>query len=89
MLLRAREPHGDGSARSGGRRRTSGSRGRGPGSASVPGGLYTVAGAGQISGSADSFRFLYQTLSGDGQIQARISSAQNTGTSRAHRCDYP
>jgi sulfur relay (sulfurtransferase) complex TusBCD TusD component (DsrE family) len=51
-----------------------------PGNANISGGLYTVAGAGQISGSADSFRFLYQTLSGDGQIDARISSMQNTGT---------
>jgi hypothetical protein len=50
------------------------------GNASITGGLYTVAGAGQISGSADSFRFLYQTLSGDGQIDTRISSVQNTGT---------
>jgi hypothetical protein len=50
------------------------------GNAGIAGGIYTVAGAGTISGSADSFRFLYQTLSGDGQIQARISSAQNTGT---------
>jgi hypothetical protein len=50
------------------------------GSAGSSGGLYTVAGAGNISGRADSFRFLYQTLSGDGQIQARVSSVQNTGT---------
>ena len=50
------------------------------GNASISGGLCSVAGAGKITGSADSFRFLYQTMSGDGQIQARVSSAQNTGT---------
>jgi hypothetical protein len=50
------------------------------GNASISGGLYAVAGAGNISGSADSFRFLYQTLSGDGEIQACVSSVQNTGT---------
>jgi hypothetical protein len=50
------------------------------GSAGISGGLYTVAGAGNITGRADSFRFLYQTMSGDGLIQTRISSAQNTGT---------
>jgi hypothetical protein len=49
------------------------------GSATISGGLYAVAGAGQINGSADSFRFLYQTMSGDGKIDARVSSAQNTG----------
>jgi hypothetical protein len=40
---------------------------------------FTIQGAGNISGSADNFRFLYQTLSGDGEIRAQISSAQNTG----------
>jgi len=50
------------------------------GNASISGGLYSVAGAGKISGSTDSFRFLYQTMSGDGQIQACISLVQNTGT---------
>jgi hypothetical protein len=39
-----------------------------------------VAGAGKITGTADSFHFLYQTLSGDGEITARVSSVQNTGT---------
>jgi hypothetical protein len=49
------------------------------GSASAAGGLYTVAGAGAISGSADTFRFLYQPISGDCEIRAQINSAQNTG----------
>jgi hypothetical protein len=50
------------------------------GTASTSNGLFTVAGAGQISGTADSFRFLYQPMSGDGSIQTCISSAQNTGS---------
>jgi regulation of enolase protein 1 (concanavalin A-like superfamily) len=41
---------------------------------------YTVKGAGTIGGTADTFRFAYQTLSGDGQIIARIALPQNTGT---------
>ena len=49
------------------------------GSASVTGGVYTVQGAGDIGGSSDSFRFLYQPLSGDGEIKVQISSVQNTG----------
>jgi hypothetical protein len=49
------------------------------GNASISGGLYTVTGVGKISGTADSFRFVYQPLSGDGQIQACVSSVQNTG----------
>jgi hypothetical protein len=51
------------------------------GSASVSGGGYTVAGAGNISGSADNFRFVYQPLSGDGEIKARLNSVGSTGTS--------
>jgi hypothetical protein len=43
-------------------------------------GTFTVQGAGNISGSADNFRFLYQNLSGDGEIRAQIVSAQNTGS---------
>jgi hypothetical protein len=50
------------------------------GSASISGGLHTVAGAGKLSGTADSSRFLYQPLSGDGSIQACISSAQSRGS---------
>jgi regulation of enolase protein 1 (concanavalin A-like superfamily) len=44
-------------------------------------GAYTVKGAGSVSGTSDSFRYVYQTLSGDGQLTARISNPQNTGTS--------
>jgi hypothetical protein len=39
-----------------------------------------VKGAGTIAGSADSFRFVFQTLSGDGEIKLRLNSVQNTGT---------
>lgn len=49
------------------------------GSASMSGGLYTVQGAGTISGSADNFRFVYQPLSGDGEIKVRLRSMENTG----------
>jgi hypothetical protein len=41
--------------------------------------VYYVQGAGNISGSADNFRFLYQGLSGDGEIRAQISSMQSAG----------
>ena len=54
---------------------------RAAGSASVSNGIYTVNGCGNISGTADNFRFLYQSLSGDGEITAQINSVQNTGTS--------
>jgi hypothetical protein len=50
------------------------------GSAEYFNGVYTVKGAGNISGSADNFRFVYQALSGNGQVMARIASPQNTGT---------
>ena len=44
-------------------------------------GTFTQAGSGTIGGTSDRFRFTYQALSGDGEITARISSLQNTGTS--------
>lgn len=49
------------------------------GNAAVSGGVYTVVGAGTLSGTADTFRFTYQSLSGDGEMSARINSIQNTG----------
>lgn len=49
------------------------------GSASVSNGLYTVQGAGNINGSSDNFQYLFQTLSGDGEIRAQVESIQNTG----------
>jgi hypothetical protein len=42
-------------------------------------GTFTVQATGNISGSSDNFGFLYQNLSGDGEIRAQIVSAQNTG----------
>ena len=51
------------------------------GSASMSNGLYTVKGAGNLSGTADNFRFVYQPLSGDGEIKVRLNSVDNTGTS--------
>jgi len=51
------------------------------GSSSVSNSVYTIKGAGNISGTADNFRFVYQTLSGDGEIKARLNSVGNTGTS--------
>ena len=43
-----------------------------PASAGYANGVFTVSGAGNISGTSDNFRFAYQTLSGDGEIKARI-----------------
>jgi hypothetical protein len=49
------------------------------GSASFSNGTFTVNGAGsQIWGSADSFNFAYQMLSGDGSIVARVVSINPT-----------
>lgn len=48
------------------------------GNATISSGVYTVAGAGSLSGTADSFRFVYQTLSADGQVTARLNTIQNT-----------
>ncbi len=50
------------------------------GSASFSNSVYTVSGAGNISGTADKFRFVYQVLSGNGEVKARVASLQNAGT---------
>jgi hypothetical protein len=50
------------------------------GTVTESGGLYVVQGAGNISGSADNFRFVYQPLSGNGEIKTRVNSIENTGT---------
>jgi regulation of enolase protein 1 (concanavalin A-like superfamily) len=50
------------------------------GSAEYYNSAYTLKGAGNVSGTADAFRFLYQTLSGDGEIKVRMPSPANTGT---------
>lgn len=41
--------------------------------------IYTVKGAGTISSAADNFRFVYQSLSRDGEITVQLNSAENTG----------
>ena len=51
------------------------------GSASFANNTFTVKGSGvDIWGNADSFRYVYQPLSGDGEIVARVASLQNTHT---------
>jgi hypothetical protein len=45
------------------------------GPSTISGGTFTVKGAGaDISGTADAFHFLYQTVTGNGSITARITS---------------
>lgn len=51
------------------------------GSATFNAGTFTQAGSGIIGGTSDKLRFTYQTLTGDGEIIARISNLQNTGSS--------
>jgi hypothetical protein len=50
------------------------------GSATISNNLYSVQGSGNLSSLADNFCFLYQPLSGNGEIRAQITSAQNTGS---------
>ena len=50
------------------------------GSATQTNGVYTVRGAGRLTGTADSFRFVYQSLSADGEIKVRLSSVQTTNS---------
>lgn len=51
------------------------------GSASASGGTFTLTGSGaDIWGTTDAFRYVNQTLNGDGQIAARVTSLQNTNT---------
>ncbi len=46
------------------------------------GGVYTVKASGaDIFGNSDQFHYVYRTLSGDGQIIARVAAVQNTSTS--------
>lgn len=48
------------------------------GSASYAGGVFTVAGSGaDITGTADAFRYVYMTNTGDCTIVARVASVQN------------
>jgi phosphatidylserine/phosphatidylglycerophosphate/cardiolipin synthase-like enzyme/regulation of enolase protein 1 (concanavalin A-like superfamily) len=48
------------------------------GSASESGGVFTVTGGGaDVWGTADAFRYVYQSLAADGVIVARVASVQN------------
>ncbi len=50
-----------------------------PGTPLTPAGSFTVDGDGaDIWGTADAFHFVYQPLSGDGEIYARVASVENT-----------
>ena len=52
-----------------------------PGSATGDGAAFTVNGAGaDIWGSADAFRFVYRTLSGDGSLVAKVTGVQNVAS---------
>ena len=51
------------------------------GSASHSAGVYTIKGSGTgIAGTSDQFRYVYQTLSGDGSITVRLTSQSGTTT---------
>jgi hypothetical protein len=49
------------------------------GVASVSGGDYTVISAGNIGGTADGFHYLYQPMTGDGELRARVTSTEGSG----------
>ncbi len=52
-----------------------------PGSASYGSGVFTIAGAGaDIWGTADAFRYVYQSVSGDATLVVRVASVQNTNS---------
>ncbi len=53
------------------------------GSASYSGGAFTITGGGNIGGTADSMHFVYQSLTGDGSITARVSSLQGSSPEAA------
>lgn len=55
-----------------------------PGSGNYTNGTFTLKGSGyDIWGNSDECQFVYQTLSGDGEIKARVASVQNTAGGRA------
>lgn len=56
----------------------------GTGAAGVSGGSWTLLGAGSgIGSSQDNFRYAYRTLSGDGEIIARVASLESVGTPKS------
>lgn len=48
------------------------------GGSQVANGIYTVSGSGVLGSTADQNHYAYQTLSGDGEIVAKLSNLQNT-----------
>ena len=50
-----------------------------PGNANASNDVFTVEGAGNVSGSSDNFRFVYQPLSADGEIKVKLASTESTG----------
>lgn len=50
-----------------------------PGASSLSNSVFRISGAGVVNGTRDSARFVYQTLSGDGEISACIVSTLPTG----------
>jgi len=51
------------------------------GNASYSGGTFTIEGDGSdIWGTSDQFHYVYQSLSGDGEIEARVASLENTNS---------
>ncbi len=51
------------------------------GSASESAGVWTIEGDGSdIWGTSDQFHYVYQSLSGDGEIEARVASLENTNS---------
>ena len=48
------------------------------GFASITNGIYNLSGAGVLGGTADQFAFLYQPMTGKGQIRAQLQSQSNT-----------
>jgi hypothetical protein len=55
-----------------------------PGSANCTNGTFTLNGSGyDIWGTSDEFQYVWQNLSGDGEVRARVTSVQNTAGGRA------
>lgn len=50
------------------------------GTASIAAGVYSVSGAGNLGGTADQLRFLFQPMTGKGEIRAQVTSEPDTGT---------
>ena len=51
-----------------------------PGLANTESNKFIIRGTGSINGTADTARFAYQTLAGDGEVKARILFAENVSS---------